>query len=363
MVRAIRHIWASAIGLAALIPLSGESCTGVRLISKDGSCVTGRTVEFGLRLEGSCAVIPRDHAFEGTTSQGKGLSYRSQYQAVGLIAFQDPSILDGVNEKGLAVGTFYFPGYASYAEISPQNQAKALSPLQFPNWLLTQFATVEEIKKGLSDVVIAPTINPKWGTTPPPFHYIAYDASGDSVVIEPIQGRLVVTDNPLGVFTNSPTFDWHLTNLRNYASLHPENAPPQNLGGVTLASFGQGSGMWGLPGDFTPPSRFVRAAFMSATALPGQTGEEAMARVFHILNLFDIPLGSVRPGSDENLFEETQFTTVKDGKALKYYFKDYGNQSIRMVDLHQFDPKAKAIKTLTLTLGAQPVEDISAQLR
>jgi Linear amide C-N hydrolases, choloylglycine hydrolase family len=60
--------------------------------------------------------------------------------------------------------------------------------------------------------------------------------------------------NPLGVFTNSPPFDWHMTNLRNYVNFSVTNVPPVKLGSIKLEPFGQGSGMLGLPGDFTPPS-------------------------------------------------------------------------------------------------------------
>jgi len=42
--------------------------------------------------------------------------------------------------------------------------------------------------------------------------------------------------------------------------------------------------MLGLPGDFTPPSRFVRAVAFSTSVLPSKTGEEAVLQAFHILN-------------------------------------------------------------------------------
>ena len=80
------------------------------------------------------------------------------------------------------------------------------------------------------------------------------------MVIEYVNGAAHVYDNPIGVFTNSPAFDWHITNLRNYVNLSPINVAPVKLSGKTLKGLGQGSGLLGLPGDYTPPSRFVRAA-------------------------------------------------------------------------------------------------------
>ena len=54
-----------------------------------------------------------------------------------------------MNEKGLAIGSFYFPTFAKYAEITNDNRAKALSPVDFPNWILTQFATVGEVRSAI----------------------------------------------------------------------------------------------------------------------------------------------------------------------------------------------------------------------
>ena len=204
--------------LLLLSALKVDACTGIKLIAKDGSIVHGRTLEFGLPIESSIAVIPRGIQFVGTTPMGPGLSYTVKYATVGAVLFGDMAVLDGINEKGLAVGTFFFPGFAEYASITDENQAQALSPSEFPHWIVTQFASVDEVKKALTNVFIAPTLVRGWGNQPPPFHYIVYDLSGKCLVIEPLNGQLTTYDNPLGVFTNSPTFDWHLTHLRGGTS-------------------------------------------------------------------------------------------------------------------------------------------------
>ncbi|MBI5346646.1 MAG: choloylglycine hydrolase family protein [Chlamydiae bacterium] len=338
-------------------------CTGIKLIAKDGSIIHGRTSEFGSFVETSLAVIPRGYAFVGTTHIGPGLSYVSKYAVVGSYSFNDILIIDGMNEKGLAVGTFYFPGFAEYSEVSIENQTKALSPIDFPNWLLTQFATIEEVKEAITNVVIAPTLNKNWGGIAPPFHYIVYDKSGASLVIEPINGKLIYFENKLGVLTNSPSFDWHMTNLRNFINLRPENVKPIDLRGVILAPFGQGSGMVGMPGDFTPSSRFVKAAIFSTTAIPSANAEDAVFQTFHILNQFDIPKGLIRDIANGVMHTEyTIATCVRDPQSLKYYFKTYDNQNIKVVDLNKFDLDAKSIKTIATT-GFEKAEDISSKLK
>lgn len=346
-----------------ILPFDVQACTGLRLKAKDGSFVNGRTLEFGVQLDTSILFIPRDYAFKGTTPQGPGHTYKSKYAAIGAIAFDNIALLDGMNEKGLSVGTFYFPGYARYSKITAENKSKALSPIDFPNWVLTQFATVEEVKAALPQVVISPTVYSGWGSEAPPFHYVVYDKSGKSIVIEPIEGELVVSDNPLGVFTNSPGFDWHMTNVRNYINLTPFNVKPLDVDNIVLAPFGQGSGMVGMPGDFTPPSRFVQAAIFSITSLPSKNSEEAVLQAFHILNQFDIPVGNIREMNNGVVHSDfTMITCVKDPQALKYYFKTYENQSIRMADLNKFAFDSKSVKRMP-TSGNKPVQDISADLK
>lgn len=352
----------AAVSSLFLLP-SANACTGLKLNAQDGSIVHGRTLEFGIDIVTSVVVIPRGYEFKGTTPNGPGLSYKSKYGAIGCIAYDDLSILDGINEKGLAVGVFYFPGFAEYTPITSVNKSKALSPIEFSNWILTQFATVEEVKSNLSNIVIVPTVYKDWGNEVPPFHYIVYDKTGKSLVIEPINGNLVLYDNPLGVFTNSPTFDWHMTNLRNYIHFNAENAAPIKMDGVELAPFGQGSGMVGLPGDFTPPSRFVRAAIFATTAIRPNNNQEAVSQLFHILNQFDIPVGVARQTVDGVIHSDyTLVTSVKNPQTLTYYFKTYDNQSISMVDLKKFNLDAKEIKRAS-TNGTEKIIDVSANLK
>lgn len=341
------------------IPTASWACTGIQLKATDGAIINGRTVEFGIPLGLSAVIIPRNYEFKGTLPDGStGIVYKTKYAAIGGGTFGAPEIADGINEKGLAIGDFYFPGYAGYATITPENKSRALSPTEFSNWILTQFATVDEVKAGLKSIVIAPT-TPKGWPNLPPFHYVVYDQSGNSIAIEPINGELKVYDNPIGVFTNSPTFDWHLTNLSNYLNLTPMNTPAPVINGFQLTPFGQGSGLHGLPGDFTPPSRFVRAAIFSYTAVPADNAEQTVLQAFHILNQFDIPLGAVR--SEENgktSYDFTAATTVRDLKNLKYYFKTYEDQSIKMIELSAFDLNAKTIKFIPMS-GNTPITNVS----
>lgn len=348
--------------MAFLLPfLAIEACTGLKLVAKDGKTVHGRTLEFGQPVEISIAYIPKGSSFATETDKGEGLKYETKYSAIGAIAYDELAILDGINEKGLAVGTFYFPEFASYTELTEENQTKSLSPVNFPNWILTSFETVDDVKKALSDVVITPVVSKAWGNDAPPFHYIVYEKSGKSLVIEPVDGRLKTYENPLGVLTNSPSFDWHMINLRNYIHLTPKNADAIVIDKVELLPVGQGTGLLGLPGDFSPPSRFVRATVFSGTAVSPESAEAGVYQLFHMLNQFDIPYGSVvEVTKGQKHYDTTQVTCVRDPHALKYYFKTYEDQAIKTVDLSKISlNEIKKVKAA----GINRPEDLTSQFK
>lgn len=343
------------------IMMPSWACTGLRIKAQDGAIIHGRTLDFDIDLHVTGFFIPRNYHFDGTLPDGtKGISYQSKYALVGAGTFGELAIGDGINEKGLAIGDFYFPGYADYAQLTPDNKNKALSPIEFSNWVLTQFATVDEVKEGIKSVVIVPTIPKGWPELPP-LHYLVYDKSGKSIVIEPIHGQLKVYDNPLGVLTNSPAFDWQMTNLANYINLSPVDKPSKQLGGLSLHQFSSGTGLLGLPGDYTSPSRFVRAAFFSTAAMPVNNADEAVLEAFHILNAFDIPIGSVMEHEGaKQLPERTYITVVRDPQHLKLYFKSFKDQSIRMVNLNKFDFNAKEIKRFPIA-GIQAITEVTPE--
>jgi choloylglycine hydrolase len=108
--------------------------------------------------------------------------------------------------------------------------------------------------------------------------------------------------------------------------------------------------MVGLPGDFSPPSRFVRAAIFATTAMPSATSPEAVFQAFHILNQFDIPVGIVRDVENGVVHtDSTLATTVRDPQTMRYYFKTYDDQTIKMVDLKTYDPGAKNIQRISMS--------------
>ena len=346
----------SAVTACALLLSSGfqtvQACTGIRLIAVDGSVVHARTLEFSVDLQSDVIVVPRGYVRIGSTPDGRqGLKWKTKYASVGANGAGLPFIFDGLNEKGLAVGTFYFPNSAGYMHYKATEASKTVAPWEVGSWILENFATIEEVRDNAGKIVVPEVLFKTWGFVPP-VHYVVHDASGKSIAIEHVNGKLNIHDNPLGVMTNSPTFDWHMTNLRNYVNFSLVNVPPVQLGSVKLTGFGQGTGMLGLPGDFTPPSRFVRAVAFSQSVLPSKTGSDAILEAFHILNNFDIPKGAARDHEkDEHgniVADYTLWTSANDLKAKRFFFRTHENSQIRMVDLMKMNLNAKDLTTVSM---------------
>ncbi len=359
----LRKLVSSAIAGVLLLGVAAQSaqaCTGIRIIAEDGAVVRGRTMEFAIDIHSDVIMVPRGYARVGTTPDGKeGLKWKAKYASLGANGVGLPYLFDGLNEKGLAVGTFYFPGTAAYMPYQASDAGKSIAEWQVGSWMLENFATVDEVRQSIGGIVVPSVVFPAWGFAPPA-HYVVYDASGKSIVVEYTDGKLHVYDNPLGVITNSPAFDWQMTNLSNYVNFSMTNVPPVKLGPVTLEPFGQGSGMLGIPGDFTPPSRFVRAVAFSHSVFPSKTGDDAVLETFHILNQFDIPKGAAREHQkDEHgniLADYTIWTDATDLKAKRFYFRTYENSRIRMVDLTRMNLDGTDIVTIAMKGG----EDIQS---
>jgi choloylglycine hydrolase len=362
---------AAILTLAASLALATTptlACTGISLKATDGGAIRGRTLEFGFPLQSNVIVVPAGKEFSGTLPDGgKGLTYKTRYDVVGANAVGQVMIVDGLNDQGLSIGLFYFPGFAKYAPVTKENVSRALAPQDFGLWVLGNFATVDEVTKAVQDVAMVPTALPGLGSSEgmvADVHFFVQDKSGKSIAIEPIDGKLKVTEAPVGVMTNAPTYDWHMTNLDNYINLTAKDITSETLGPVTLNATGSGSGMLGLPGDFTPPSRFVRAAMFSQAAVPNADSEDAVFAAFHILNQFDIPKGSVINGAvGKPSAEITEWTSVNDLKNLRWYFRTHQDQSIRMVDLKEAIKAAKGeIRTINMEAATQPVANVSSDV-
>ena len=361
--------WAAARSLWA--------CTAFQLKAVDGAEVYFRSMEFGFPFNSKILIVPRGTEYTGTAPQGRaGLKWQTKYGVVGLNANVAPSIVaDGMNEKGLVVGMLYLPGYARYLAPDEAQTASTIGSWEAAIYLLSTCADVNESVAALTEKVhVAQQEFPPFKQVLP-VHYWIGDATGKVVIAEYVGGKLNIHQNPVGALTNSPPFDWQQINLSNYVNLSPVNVPAKKLGGLEVVNFGQGSGFIGLPGDLTPPSRFVRAALFSQWASPAKTAPETVNLGFHVLNTFDIFDGAIKSNT-ANQTENTKGFLKSDGEGrlvstdttewivghdrmnLKTYVRTYGGLKIQVVDLGRVGFDKPGLRTIELQTSFQP-EDVT----
>lgn len=214
--------------------------------------------------------------------------------------------------------------------------SKIIELFDLPAWILVNFDNLDSLKRALSDLTIWGEVNELLQEVPP-LYLSLQDSSGGSKVLEFTDGDVIIHENPNGVLTNSPELPRHLSNLRNYVNLTPYMKETE-INAIAYKGIGFGSGYVGIPGDVTPPSRFVRVSFLREFSNPVETEEEGVMLALHLLNTVAIPSGvSKREESSTESFESTQWVTIRDNKKLKLYFRTYDCASLVVVDLNEVD--------------------------
>lgn len=338
---------ATALLLSAQI---GWACTGVTVEATDGTVLSARSLEFGVDLDASLLFVPRGYKLTADLGHDKqGATWTPRYACLGMNFFGQPFLGEGLNEAGLGCGAFYLPGYAQYA---PQSEAKAersILSVHVVSWILGNCATVAETKQRIHEISVVSGELPQVPLEMP-LHYRVTDATGAVLVIEYTSGgTLKLYDAPLGVITNSPTYDWHLTNLGNYTSLQAADVPKLALESQQIDQLGMGSGLRGLPGDYSPAARFVRAAILQGLAKQPADAQAGVNLALHLLNNVDIPVG---PASDlangQTHFDRTEWVSVSDLTHRVFYFRTYDNLQLRRASLDSFDPQSKQLQSFPL---------------
>jgi choloylglycine hydrolase len=350
----------AALFMIAMASHESGACTGITLKAKDGAVIYGRTMEWGTFDLGSrLVIVPRGYKFTGHTPDEKlGMTWNAKFDVVGLDAVQKDMIVDGMNEKGLTVGAFYHPGYAEYPQYDATRAEESMAPTDVGAYLLSTCTTAEEARAAITKVRVIAVVEPEIGIAPP-LHYLVTEPSGKAIVIEYLKGELKIFDAPLGVITNAPSYDWHETNLRNYINLSPVALPGKKIEDLDFKPLGGGSGMIGLPGDFTPPSRFVRAVAFSKSARTTETGDETIYELFRILDNFNVPLGAAEgQGKDQSqgMRSATIWTTGYDTKNLVIYYHTQHNRRIRKVEFEKID-FAKWTELVRMPLDKEKKQD------
>lgn len=337
----MKRLWILAATILASLGIThvALACTDFRVTAKDGTVLITRSLEFALDLKSNLCTSNRGRNMMTTAPDGKPtMAWKTKYGYVFLNGLNIDMTVDGMNEKGLSFEALYLPGLAEYQAVPAGRMNQAVPYYNFGDWVLGNFQTVDEVRAALNSIYVFAKKLPQTDETVFPLHFAIYDTTGKSIVVEYIAGKLHVYDNKIGVMTNSPSYDWHLTNLDNYINLRPQNPNPVVEHGITFAGNGQGFGMLGLPGDISPPSRFVKVATFLQVVYQPSNAAGALNLSEHIINNVDIPLGIARePGNGNITTEITQWIVFKDLTHKIFYYRTYDDLTLRAVSLDKIN--------------------------
>lgn len=301
-------------------------CTSISW--NNGDFYFGRTLDLEYDFGQQVVITPHNYIFEMKHVP----SFRNKYAIIGMATVIDeyPLYAEATNEKGLCIAGLNFPSNAYYnpEEVSDKHN---ITPFELIPWLLGSCENIHEAKQLLLNINLIAT---PFGEMVPnaPLHWIISDQT-DSIVLESTTDGVKVFDNPTGVLTNNPTFDYHLINLCNYIHLTPNQVTNTFTKDFHLEAIGQGMGAIGLPGDFSPASRFVKACFVKCNAVSEKDESASVSQYFHMLDSVSMVRGSVI--TPEGKCDITTYASCINANRGLFYYKTYHNNQISVVDMYK----------------------------
>lgn len=298
-------------------------CTAISFLSKDH--YFGRNLDLEYCYQEAVTVTPRNFPF--LFRMTKPLS--NHYAMIGIATVSDnyPLYYEATNEIGLSMAGLNFPGNAFYA--APTGDKDTIAPFELIPWILGQCSCVAEAKTLLENINIAAIpFSPEFPLSP--LHWILADRN-ECITIEAMKNGIIISNNPVGILTNNPPFDYHMHNLANYLPLSPNTPENTFVPGVALFPYSRGMGAIGLPGDLSSASRFIRAVFTKTHSTKPEEEASAVGQFFHILDSVSMVDGTVRLGEKT---EKTVYSCCCNTDKGIYYYTTYENSQITAVHLY-----------------------------
>ena len=267
---------------------------------------------------------------------------------MGIDAGTYPLYFDATNEYGLSMAGLNFLDNAFYFDNS-----EGVTPFEIIPWLLAQCKTVRECLPLLKDLYV---LNIPFSAQYPlsPLHWILADKD-ESIVIEPMRSGLRIHENPIGVLTNNPPFDYHLYNLSNFMNVTAQETTNRFSPNEQIRPYSRGMGGIGLPGDNSSASRFIRAAFTKLNARSNNDEDSSIVQFFHILNSVCQVDGCTQVG---NAFEKTLYSSCCNTSKGIYYYTTYENCQISAVNMHDYDLNSSTLHVVPLNRKLQIVNSL-----
>lgn len=301
-------------------------CTAATYKTKD--FYFGRTLDYEFSYGDEVVVMPRRYPLEFRHAG----SLDNHYAIIGMayVAGEEPLYYDAVNEAGLGMAGLNFVGNAKYSKLDKDNDGvDNVAQFEIIPWILSQCANVSEARECFVRMNL---IDEPFSEQLPvaELHWIVADRD-EAITVEFTKDGMTIYDNPVGVLTNNPPFNYQMFNLNNYMALSPKQ--PENHFGIELDSYSRGMGGLGLPGDLSSQSRFVKVAYTKMNSFSGESELESVSQFFHILGSVDQQRGLCEVS--EGKYEITLYTSCCNVDKGIYYYNTYNNHRISAVDMHR----------------------------
>ncbi len=313
-------------------------CTALNLCVNDH--YFGRNLDLDCSYGEEVCVMPRCFPIHFK----KANVLNKHYAIVGMATVIDgiPLFYDGTNEHGLSMAGLNFPNNAYYPPFAQDKDN--ITPFEFIPWILGQCKTVAQAREMLCRINL---VNIPFRESLPlsPLHWIISD-SEQSIVVESMENGLHIHNNPVGVLTNNPPFEYQLFNLNNYRNLHTDNAGSDFASNLNLDPYCQGLGLIGLPGDVSSMSRFVRIAFCRENSVCNEDEFSAVSQFFHLLSTVEMTEGICKTEAGKR--DITVYSSCVNTRLGIYYYTTYGNRQISCVNMHKTDLNGNNISRFPL---------------
>lgn len=299
----------------------------------------GRTLDLEYTYDEQVTVTPRNFEFRFRTKD----SVKSHYAIIGMatVAENYPLYYEATNEWGLSMAGLNFPGNARYFPV--MEGMDNIAPFELIPWILARCKNVAEARAALARINLC-DINFSDKFPLSTLHWMIVDRER-AITVESVADGLKIYENPIGVLTNNPTFEYHMTHLCDYMNL-TALTPENRFGNVSLTTYSRGMGAMGLPGDLSSASRFVRAAFVKLNSVSGNSENESISQFFHILGAVAQQRGCVI--LPDGSYEITAYTSCVNTEKGIYYYTTYENHCISAVDMHKCDLEGERLYTYSL---------------
>ena len=310
-------------------------CTCLAL--KNNDTYFGRNLDLDSNFGQMIVVTPRNFPL----GFKKLKTLKEHYAMIGMATIIDgyPLYADATNEYGLSIAGLQFEGYAKYYRHDPRRLN--IAPFELIPYILGTCKNVKEALQILKNsVILDADFNSKISNSN--LHWMIADKR-ESYVIESTEEGLKVYKNPCGVLTNNPPFPFHLENLRLYQNITNEEVESRFSSSLLLTSFTSGNGTYGLPGDYTSPSRFIKAAYLLNNAKANKDELSSVSEFFHILDSVAVTRGAVK--SFDGKYKTTIYSSCVNVNKGIYYCKTYENSRVVAVDMNKVDLKGKSLST------------------